>query len=328
MSSVRNVPVRNVVIIGSGPAGLTAAIYAARANLRPICVEGMIVGGIAGGQLMITSTVENYPGFPEGITGPDLMAKWKAQAERFGTEIVSGTDVVKVDFGNKPFTTTTDDGREFHSNSVIISTGAKAKWLHIPGEKELESKGVSACATCDGYFFRNQDVCVVGGGDTAMEEACYLAGLCKSVTIVHRRKDFRASRIMLERARKHPKIKWMLDVAVEEVLSQGEGHQETIAGIRVRNLLNGEVMVHPTQGLFIAIGHEPNTQLFKGVLDMEDTGYLKTVPGTTQTNVSGVFASGDVQDHVYRQAVTAAGTGCMAAIEVERYLAANDLLVH
>ena len=328
MSSVRNVPVRNVVIIGSGPAGLTAAIYAARANLRPICVEGMIVGGIAGGQLMITSTVENYPGFPEGITGPDLMAKWKAQAERFGTEIVSGTDVVKVDFGKKPFTTTTDDGREFHSNAIIISTGAKAKWLHIPGEKELESKGVSACATCDGYLFRNQDVCVVGGGDTAMEEACYLAGLCKSVTIVHRRKDFRASRIMLERARKHPKIKWMLDIAVEEVLSQGEGHQETIAGIRVRNLLNGEVMVHPTQGLFIAIGHEPNTQLFKGVLDMEDTGYLKTVPGTTQTNVSGVFASGDVQDHVYRQAVTAAGTGCMAAIEVERYLAANDLLVH
>jgi thioredoxin reductase (NADPH) len=319
--------VRNVVIIGSGPAGLTAAIYAARANLKPVCVEGVVTGGIAGGQLMITSTVENYPGFPEGITGPDLMQKWKAQAERFGTEIIS-SDVVKVDFGKQPYLTVCDDGREIRSNAVIISTGAKAKWLHVPGEKELESKGVSACATCDGYFFRNQDVCVVGGGDTAMEEACYLAGLCKSVTIVHRRKDFRASRIMLERAQKHPKIKWMLDVAVEEVLSQGTGHQETIAGIRVKNLLNGETMVHPTQGLFVAIGHEPNTHLFKGILDMEDTGYLRTKPGTTSTNVPGVFASGDVQDHVYRQAVTAAGTGCMAAIEAERYLAANELLVH
>lgn len=319
--------VRNVVIIGSGPAGLTAAIYAARANLKPVCIEGVITGGIAGGQLMITSTVENYPGFPEGITGPDLMAKWKAQAERFGTEIIS-SDVTKVDFSKRPFTMTCDDGREIQSNAVIISTGAKAKWLHVPGEKELESKGVSACATCDGYFFRNQDVCVVGGGDTAMEEALYLAGLCKSVTLVHRRKEFRASRIMLERAQKHPKIKWMLDVAVEEVLSQGTGHQETISGIRVKNLLSGETMVHPTQGLFVAIGHEPNTQIFKGVLDMEETGYLKTVAGTTRTNVEGVFASGDVQDHVYRQAVTAAGTGCMAAIEAERWLAANDLVAH
>ncbi len=328
MSSVRNSPVRNVVIIGSGPAGLTAAVYAARANLKPICIEGMITGGIAGGQLMITSTVENYPGFPEGITGPDLMAKWKAQAERFGTEIVSGTDVVRVDFTKRPFTAFCDDDRSFQSNAVIISTGAKAKWLHVPGEKELESKGVSACATCDGYFFRNQDVCVVGGGDTAMEEALYLAGLCKSVTIVHRRKEFRSSRIMLERAQKHPKIKWMLDVAVVEVLATGTGHQETISGLRVKNLLNGETLVHPTQGLFIAIGHEPNTQLFKGVLDMEETGYLKTVAGTTRTNIDGVFASGDAQDHVYRQAVTAAGTGCMAAIEAERWLAANDLLVH
>lgn len=319
--------VRNVVIIGSGPAGLTAAIYAARANLKPVCVEGVAVGGIAGGQLMITSTVENYPGFPEGITGPDLMAKWKAQAERFGTEIVS-SDVVKVDFARRPFTTVCDDGREILSNAVIISTGAKAKWLHVPGEKELESKGVSACATCDGYFFRNQDVCVVGGGDTAMEEALYLAGLCKTVTVIHRRKEFRASRIMVERAQKHPKIKWLLDCAVTKVLSAGTGHQETISGIEVKNLLTGETNVHPTQGLFVAIGHEPNTQLFQGVLEMEDTGYLKTAAGTTRTNVEGVFASGDVQDHVYRQAVTAAGTGCMAAIEAERWLAANDLLVH
>ncbi len=319
--------VRNVVIIGSGPAGLTAAIYAARANLKPVCVEGVAVGGIAGGQLMITSTVENYPGFPEGITGPDLMARWKAQAERFGTEIVS-SDVVKVDFARRPFTTVCDDGREILSNAVIISTGAKAKWLHVPGEKELESKGVSACATCDGYFFRNQDVCVVGGGDTAMEEALYLAGLCKTVTVIHRRKEFRASRIMVERAQKHPKIKWLLDCAVTKVLSAGTGHQETISGIEVKNLLTGETNVHPTQGLFVAIGHEPNTQLFQGVLEMEETGYLKTAAGTTRTNVEGVFASGDVQDHVYRQAVTAAGTGCMAAIEAERWLAANDLLVH
>ncbi len=319
--------VRNVVIIGSGPAGLTAAIYAARANLKPVCVEGFSVGGIAGGQLMITSTVENYPGFPEGITGPDLMAKWKAQAERFGTEIVS-SDVVKVDFSKRPYKVVCEDGKEIFSNAVIISTGAKAKWLHVPGEKELESKGVSACATCDGYFFRNQDVCVVGGGDTAMEEALYLAGLCKSVTVIHRRQEFRASRIMIERARKHPKIKWMLDCAVTAVRSQGEGHQEQIASIEVQNLRTGEKIVHPTQGLFVAIGHEPNTQLFKGILDMEETGYLKTVPGTTRTNVEGVFASGDVQDHVYRQAVTAAGTGCMAAIECERWLAANELLVH
>jgi len=319
--------VRNVVIIGSGPAGLTAAIYAARANLKPICVEGVAVGGIAGGQLMITSTVENYPGFPEGITGPDLMAKWKAQAERFGTEIISGTDVSKVDFSKRPFTTTCDDGRELQTNAVIISTGAKAKWLDV-GEHRLEGKGVSACATCDGYFFRNQDVCVVGGGDTAMEEALYLAGLCKSVTIIHRRKELRASRIMVERAQKHPKIRWMLDAVVTEVLSSGTGHQEAISGLRVKSTLSGEVNVHPTQGLFVAIGHEPNTQLFKGQLDMEETGYLRTVAGTTRTNVEGVFASGDVQDHVYRQAVTAAGTGCMAAIEAERWLASNDLLVH
>jgi thioredoxin reductase (NADPH) len=320
--------VRNVIIIGSGPAGLTAAIYAARANLKPVCIEGAVVGGIAGGQLMITSTVENYPGFPEGITGPDLMGKWKAQAERFGTEIVSGTDVEKVDFSKRPFKVTTDDGRTFESQAIIIATGAKAKWLHVPGEKELESKGVSACATCDGYFFRNQDVCVVGGGDTAFEEALYLTGVCKSVTLVHRRKEFRASKIMIERAQKNPKIKWMLDVAVQEVLSQGEGMQQSIKAIRVKNLITGEVMDHPTQGLFVAIGHEPNTGLFKGQLDMEETGYLRTVPGTTQTNVAGVYACGDVQDHVYRQAVTAAGTGCMAAIEAERWLAANELVQH
>jgi thioredoxin reductase (NADPH) len=198
----------------------------------------------------------------------------------------------------------------------------------VPGEKELESKGVSACATCDGYFFRNQDVCVVGGGDTAFEEALYLTGMCKTVTLVHRRKEFRASKIMIERAQKNPKIKWMLDVAVQEVLSQGEGMQQSIKAIRVKNLITGEVMEHPTQGLFVAIGHEPNTGLFKGQLDMEETGYLRTVPGTTQTNVTGVYACGDVQDHVYRQAVTAAGTGCMAAIEAERWLAANELVQH
>ncbi len=317
--------VRNVIIIGSGPAGLTAAIYAARAGLKPLCIEGAVIGGIAGGQLMITTTVENYPGFPEGITGPDLMAKWKAQAERFGTEIVSSTDVDKVDFGKRPFMVHCDDGQTFHANAVILSTGAKAKWIGVPGEHALENKGVSACATCDGYFFRNQDICVVGGGDTAMEEALYLAGLAKSVTLIHRRKEFRASKIMLERAQKHPKISFMLDCAVTEVMDVGAN---TVNALRIKNLVTGEEIVHPTQGLFVAIGHEPNTSLFKGVLDMGEDGYLKTVPGTTGTNIAGVFASGDVQDHVYRQAVTAAGTGCMAAIEAERWLASNSLVAH
>ncbi len=308
--------VRNVLIIGSGPAGLTAAIYAARANLNPLCIEGSVMGGIPGGQLMITTTVENYPGFPEGITGPDLMGKWREQAARFGTEIITA-DVDRVDFSSRPFKAYVG-GTEYQAKTIIIATGAKAKWIGLESEHKLENRGVSACATCDGYFFRNQDVCVVGGGDTAMEEAHYLAGLCKSVTIIHRRKEFRASKIMLERCQKHPKIKFLLDSAVTEVLDVA---QDTVTAVRVKNLLTNEEMIYPTQGLFIAIGHVPNTQIFKDVLQMDETGYLKTVAGSTRTDIEGVFAAGDVQDHVYRQAVTAAGSGCMAAIEAERWLA-------
>lgn len=312
--------VHNVIIVGSGPAGLTAAIYAARANLKPLCIEGFQMGGIPGGQLMITTTVENYPGFEEGITGPDLMAKWRAQAARFGTEFITA-DVDQVDFSKRPFEVRADD--EVHqANAIIIATGAKAKWLGLHSEHELENHGVSACATCDGYFFRDQDVCVVGGGDTAMEEALYLAGLCRSVTLIHRRKDFRASRIMVERAEKHPKIKMVLDSAVTEVRDVS---QKKVTGVRVKNLLTNEESEIACTGLFIAIGHEPNTQLFKGLLETDELGYLKTVPGSTRTSMEGVWACGDVQDHVYRQAVTAAGTGCMAAIEVERWLGAQGL---
>lgn len=313
--------VHNVAIIGSGPAGLTAAIYAARANLAPLCIEGAIIGGIPGGQLMITTTVENYPGFPEGITGPDLMAKWREQAARFGTEIITA-DVDRVDFSKKPFEMYVGDD-VYRANAVIIATGAKARWLGLESEHKLENRGVSACATCDGYFFRNQDVCVVGGGDTAMEEALYLAGLCKSVTLIHRRQEFRASRIMLERAEKHPKIKFLLDTVVTEVLDVSKN---TVTGLKLKNTVTGEESQMDTQGLFIAIGHVPNTQIFSDWLDMDENGYLVTKPGTTRTKIEGVFASGDVQDHIYRQAVTAAGTGCMAAIDAERWLSANDLV--
>lgn len=320
MSDTTSGSVRNVIIIGSGPAGLTAAIYAARANLRPLCIEGFQAGGIPGGQLMITTTVENYPGFPEGITGPDLMARWRAQAERFGTEFVTA-DVDHVDLTQRPFAVQADD-IVYHSHALIIATGAKAKWLGLPSEHALENHGVSACATCDGFFFKDQDVCVVGGGDTAMEEALYLAGLCRKVTLIHRRKEFRASKIMADRVRKHPKISLLLDSVVVEVLDVS---QKKVTGVRVKNVVTGQEHVEPCSGLFIAIGHEPNTKLFRGMLDMDEQGYLKTVPGTTRTNIEGVWACGDVQDHVYRQAVTAAGTGCMAAIEAERWLGARGL---
>jgi thioredoxin reductase (NADPH) len=310
--------VRNVIIIGSGPAGLTAAIYAARANLKPLCIEGFQAGGIPGGQLMITTTVENYPGFPEGITGPDLMAKWREQAARFGTDFITA-DVDQIDFSKRPFTVRADD--ETHTaHAIIVATGAKAKWLGLESEHELENHGVSACATCDGFFFKDQEVCVVGGGDTACEEALYLAGLCSKVTLIHRRQEFRASKIMSDRVRKHPKIELLLDSVVTEVLDVAK---KKVTGVRVKNLVTGEENVKACAGLFVAIGHEPNTQLFKGVLDTDELGYLKTVPGTTRTNLEGVWACGDVQDHVYRQAVTAAGTGCMAAIEAERWLGAQ-----
>ncbi|QQR90530.1 MAG: thioredoxin-disulfide reductase [Myxococcales bacterium] len=312
---------RNVIIVGSGPAGLTAAIYAARANLKPICIEGLVSGGIPGGQLMITTEVENYPGFPEGVKGPDLMALFRKQAERFGTDIVAA-DVDRVDFSKAPFRVWVGDD-EYKGHSIIVATGAKARWLGLENEEKLQNRGVSACATCDGYFFRDQDVCVVGGGDTALEEALYLAGLCKSVTIIHRRDELRASQIMQDRAKKHPKIKFLWNTVVTDVLDINAG---TVTGIKIKNTQSGKEEIYPTQGLFIAIGHTPNTAVFKGVLDLDENGYIRTQAGTTQTNVEGVFACGDVQDHVYRQAITAAGTGCMAALEAERLLGAKGLL--
>ncbi|MBK8171704.1 MAG: thioredoxin-disulfide reductase [Sandaracinaceae bacterium] len=309
-----------VIIIGSGPAGHTAAIYAARANLKPVLIEGMVKGGIAGGQLMITTEVENYPGFPEGIKGPEVMELFKKQSLRFGTEIISA-DVEKVDFSKRPFRVWADD-KEYQAQSIIIATGAQAKWLDLPNETALRNRGVSACATCDGYFFRNQDVCVVGGGDTAMEEANYLSGLAKSVTVIHRRDSLRASKIMQKRALENPKIKFIWNTAVVDVLDVSAG---TVNALKLKNLKTDEITTHPTQGLFIAIGHVPNTDLFEGILNLDENGYIKTVPGTTRTNIEGVYAAGDVQDHVYRQAVTAAGTGCMAAIEAERWLAEQGL---
>jgi len=312
--------VRKVIIIGSGPAGHTAAIYAARANLKPLMFEGMTRGGIPGGQLMITNDVENYPGFPAKIAGPELMAAFREQSVHQGAEIRS-EDVNKVDLSKRPFRVFAgDDNTEYQCETLIIATGAQAKWLNIPSEDALKGKGVSACAVCDGAFFRNQDVMVVGGGDTAMEESMYLSGLCKSVTLVHRRHEFRASKSMQDRVFKNPKIKVIWDSGVDEVLDVSKGE---VTGVRLVNLKTNEKTEIPVTGLFVAIGHTPNTDLFTGVLDMHDNGYLKTKPGTAQTNIPGVFASGDVQDFVYRQAVTAAGSGCMAALEAERFIAAG-----
>ena len=308
--------IHKVIIIGSGPAGHTAAIYAARANLKPLLIEGIVKGGVAGGQLMITTDVENYPGFPEGIGGPKLMELFKQQTARFGTEIVSA-DAERVDFSGYPFLIWTDS-HQFEAQSVIVATGASARWLDLPSEQALQNRGVSACATCDGYFFRGMDVAVVGGGDTAMEEALYLAGLCKSVTIIHRRDELRASKIMAKRALEHPNIRFAWNSVVSEVRDVERGE---VTGVVLKSTVDDSLRELPIKGLFIAIGHIPNTQLFAGQLQLDENGYLITKPGTTQTNVEGVFAAGDVQDHVYRQAVTAAGTGCMAAIEAERWLA-------
>ena len=302
-----------LIILGSGPAGLTAAIYAARAILEPIVVSGRE----AGGQLMITSDVENYPGFPEGIMGPEMMDLLRAQATRFGTEFFSG-DVVDVDLSERPFKLTLENKDTLSCDSLIISTGASARWLGMDSEKEFSGKGVSACATCDGFFFRDQDVAVVGGGDTALEEALYLANICKSVTLIHRRDEFRGSKIMQKRAINHEKISIFWNTVVEEVLGDPKAG---MTSLKVKNAKNQQVTEHPITGLFVAIGHTPNTKLFKGKLNLNENGYVKVTPGTTYTSVEGVFASGDVQDHVYRQAVTAAGTGCMAAIDAERWLA-------
>lgn len=312
----------DVVIIGSGPAGWTAALYAARANLNPLVFEGTSPN-LPGGQLMITSEVENYPGFPEGILGPELMALFKKQAERFGAKVRT-ENIAKVDFSKHPFTVTTDDGEIIQTRTVIISTGANAKLLGIKKEKELmaQGAGVSACATCDGAFYKNVDVAVVGGGDTAMEEANFLTRFAKSVTIIHRREEFRASKVMLERAKSNSKIKWELGNEVEEILTSPRPplNREAVSGLKLKNAMTGEVKEISVEGLFIAIGHQPNTQLFKGILPMDATGYLQTIGKSTKTEIPGVFACGDVQDSVYRQAVTAAGSGCMAAIDCERFL--------
>jgi thioredoxin reductase (NADPH) len=313
--------VRNVIIIGSGPAGHTAGIYAARANLKPLMFEGMVKGGIPGGQLMITNDVENYPGFASKITGPDLMKAFRDQSIHQGVEIQT-EDVYKVDLSKRPFRVWVgDDKVEYQSKTIIIATGAQAKWLNMESEHALKGRGVSACAVCDGAFFRNQDVMVVGGGDTAMEESMYLSGLCKTVTLVHRRGEFRASKAMQDRVLKNKKIAIEYDSGVDEVLDVSKGE---VNGVRLVNLKTNEKKVVPVTGLFIAIGHTPNTDLFVGQLDMHDNGYLKAKPGSSYTSVPGVFACGDVQDFVYRQAVTAAGTGCMAALDAERWMALND----
>jgi thioredoxin reductase (NADPH) len=313
----------NVLIIGSGPAGLTAAIYAARANLKPYCVEGFNAGGLVpGGQLMFTTDVENYPGFPHGVTGQEMMAKFREQAERQGTEIITA-DAQKVDLSERPFKVWVgEDENILHlAKTVIIATGARANYLGLDSENKLKNKGVSACAVCDGALFRNQDVAVVGGGDTAMEEAHYLAGLAKSVTLIHRRDEFRASKVMQARVMGHQKINTLLSHAVEEVLGVPE---DRVTGIRVKDLKSGDLRTVDVGAMFVAIGHTPLTDLFKGQLEMQPNGYIKVKPGSTYTSVPGVFAAGDVADWVYRQAVTAAGTGCMAALDAERWLAANE----
>ena len=312
-----------VLIIGSGPAGLTAAIYAARANLKPLCVEGFNAGGlIPGGQLMFTTDVENYPGFPKGITGQELMLAFREQAEHQGTELITA-DVQKVDFSTRPFKVWVGEGEdELHlAKTVIIATGARANYLGLESEEKLKNKGVSACAVCDGALFKGQDVVVVGGGDTAMEEATYLAGLCRSVTLVHRRDDFRASNVMQKRAFDNEKIRVLRSHAVEEVLGVD---QDRVTGVRLKDLKTGAPHLLDAGAMFVAIGHTPMTELFKGQLEMHPNGYLKVKAGTTQTSVSGVFAAGDVADFVYRQAVTAAGTGCMAALDAERWLAQQE----
>lgn len=310
--------IHKVIIIGSGPAGLTAALYSARANLSPIVFEGMQPGG----QLTITTEVENYPGFPQGVMGPEMMDLFREQAQKFGAETFF-KGVTAVDFSKRPFKVVADE-KEYLGETIIISTGATAKLLGIPSEAEYMGYGVSACATCDGFFFKNQHVVVVGGGDTAMEEASFLTKYASKITVVHRRNELRASKIMQERAFKNSKIEFLWDSAVVEVLGVNENGRKLLKGVRLKNLKTGKVSDFQCDGLFLGIGHQPNTGIFKGKLDMDDVGYLKVQSGSTRTNIPGVFAAGDVADPVYRQAVTAAGTGCMAAIDAERFLSHHE----
>jgi len=303
------------LIIGSGPAGYTAAIYAARANLKPVLYQGIQPGG----QLTITTEVENYPGYPDGVQGPDMMIHFEKQAVRMGTDVRYGL-ATKVDFSKEPYKVWIDEEKIIEADAVIISTGASAKWLGLESEQRLNGFGVSACAVCDGFFFRGKEVAIVGAGDTAAEEALYLSKLCSSVHMLIRRDQMRASKIMQERVQRTPNIKIHWNTETEEILGETK-----VEGMRVKNVKTGEKKDIPVSGFFVAIGHQPNSEIFKGWLDMDEAGYIQTVPGTSRTNVAGVFASGDVQDKIYRQAVTAAGSGCMAALDAERYLSMKEL---
>ncbi|HEY1202289.1 MAG TPA: thioredoxin-disulfide reductase [Niastella sp.] len=304
------------LIIGSGPAGYTAAIYAARANMKPVLYQGIQPGG----QLTITTEVENYPGYPEGVQGPEMMVDFEKQAARMGADIRFGL-ATKVDFSAPPFKVWIDEEKLVEADSVIIATGASAKWLGLPSEERLNGFGVSACAVCDGFFFRGKEVAIVGAGDTAAEEALYLSKLCTNVHMFIRRGEMRASKVMQDRVLKQPNIKVYWNTATDEIIGENK-----VESVRIKNTSTGELQTIPISGFFVAIGHQPNSDIFKGWLDMDEAGYLKTIPGTSKTNIEGVFAAGEVQDNIYRQAVTAAGSGCMAALDAERYLSAKGIV--